>query len=96
MSSDVDLAPVKVGDEVEAYSLIASGRGKVVAVHDDDTVSLEHKRPGRYGEDKHGHYIELGGGEPGEFVTMHCRARLERLADGTRRFMVLDPAEYRS
>jgi hypothetical protein len=96
MSSDVDLAPVKVGDEVEAYSLNAFGRARVAAVHDDETVSLEYERPGRYGEDEHGHCVELGGGEPGGFVTMHCRARPERLADGTLRFMVMDPAEYRS
>jgi hypothetical protein len=94
MSSDVDLAPAKIGDKGNVYSLVPLGHGKVVAVHEDGSVSLEYARPGRYGEDEHGHYIELGGGEPGEFVTMHCRARPETLADGTRRFTVMLPAAF--
>jgi hypothetical protein len=97
MSIDIDLAPVKVGDEVEVCSLSAFRRGTVVAVHDDGTVDLEHQEPGREGKDEHGRrYIQLGGAGPGEFVTMLCRARPEMLADGTRRFLAMDPAEYRT
>ena len=96
MSNDVDFAPVKVGEEVEVCSLTAGRRATVVAVHDDGTIDLEHEVPGRYLDDEHGHYIQLGGAGPGEFVTMLCRARPEMLADGTRRFLVMDPEEYRT
>ena len=94
MSSDVDLGPVKVGEKVEAYSMMPFGRGTVVAMHDDGTVDLEHERPGKYIDNEEGHFIQLGDAEPGEFVTMDCRARPEMLADGTRRFVVMHPHEY--
>ena len=96
MSSDVDLAPVKVGDMVEAYSLSGPRCGRVVAVHNDGTISLVDRHPGRYIDNEDGHFIQLGGVEPGETILMHCRARPERLADGTRRFLVMSPAEYQS
>ena len=94
MSREISLASVKVGDQVEAFLLTPFGLGTVAAVNHDGTVSLEHERSGKYIEDETGSYMQLGGGEPGEFVTTHCRARAEMLADGTRRFIVRIPDKY--
>jgi len=94
MSRDVDLIPVKIGDKLEAYSLNYFCHGRVAHVHDDGAADLEYEMPGKYVDNEEGHFIQLGGVEPGEFVTMQCRARPEWLADGTRRFITISPADY--
>lgn len=91
-----DLAPVKLGDEVEAYKLHKFGLGTITGVFDDGTIEFEHKCPGRYVDDENGHFIELGCAQPGEFITTNFRARTEILANGERRFLVMSPAEYRT
>ena len=97
MGKNFDLSPVEVGEELPAYCLVPFDRGKVIAVHDDGTFDMERRVRGRFIEDEAGgEWVELGGGDAGDFVTMPFRARQLDLADGRRLCVVMDPSEYQS